>query len=268
MSRLALRDRTQTTRILILGHLQARPGATLSEIAEALGITVQAVSAHARAMAKAGWTSTQDGAYRPTPKGLQALHEGVRQLRDAVAELAAPLDVIQVTSAVAAAPIKAGETVGLFMVDGDLEARPGKDAPSRGRAMADAKPGGEAIVTDLKGMVSLEPGRLVVVSLPAAAEGGIARVDRERLRKRLAASLAPGKVGAHGTGARILARAMSEGGLRGPDFEFAADRACFNAAECGLDVLLLVTRDRLPEVMQAFERLNAQTLRRVPIELL
>jgi predicted transcriptional regulator len=267
MASLALRDRTQTTRVLILAHLQSRPGATLSEVAEALGVTVQAISAHARAMAKAGWTVSQDGAYRPTPKGLQALHEGVRQLRDAVADLAAPLAVIQVTSAVAAAPIKAGDTVGLFMVDGDLEARPGKDAPSRGRAVADAKPGGEAIVTDLKGMVSLEPGRLVVASLPAAAEGGIARVDRERLRKRVAATLQPAKVGAHGTGARILARSLGAG-FRPPDFEFAADRACFNAAECGLDVLLLVTRDRLPEVMQAFERLNAQTLRRVPIELL
>jgi predicted transcriptional regulator len=263
----ALRDRTQTTRILILAHLQSRPGATLSEVAEALGITVQAVSAHARAMAKAGWTASQDGAYRPTPKGLQMLHEGVRQLRDAVAELAAPLDVIQVTSAVAAAPIKAGETVGLFMVDGDLEARPAKDAPSRGRALHDVAPGAEAIVTDLKGMVSLEPGRLTVVSLPAAAEGGIARVDRERLRKRLVSGAAPRKVGAHGTGARILARELAKAGLR-LDFEFAADRACFNAAECGLDVLLLVTRDRLPEVMQAFERLNALTLRRVPIESL
>ncbi|HEX2065837.1 MAG TPA: hypothetical protein VHI93_03395, partial [Candidatus Thermoplasmatota archaeon] len=142
-----------------------------------------------------------------------------------------------------------------------------RDAPSHGRAVHDARPGGEAIVADLRGMVALEPGRLVVVSLPAAAEGGIARVDRERLRRRLA-SLTPRKVGAHGTGARILARDLAAAGLPGPHFEFAADRACFNAAECGLDVLLLVTRDRLPEVIQAFDRLNAQTLRRVPIELL
>ena len=34
MAGLALRDRTQTTRILILAHLQARPGATLSEAAK------------------------------------------------------------------------------------------------------------------------------------------------------------------------------------------------------------------------------------------
>lgn len=267
MPSLALRDRTQTTRLLILAHLRSSPGATLSEVATALGVTVQAVSAHARAMAKTGWVASQDGSYRPTPKGLQALHEGVRHLRDAVAELAAPLDVIQVASAVAAAPIKAGDVVGLFMVDGDLEARPARDAPSRGRAVADAKPGGEAIVTDLAGMVRLEPGRLVVVSLPAPAEGGIARVDRERLRKRLAAAVAPAKVGAHGTGARILARSLAGQGIGRLDFEFAADRAAFNAAERGLDVLLLVTRDRLPEVMQAFERLNAQTLRRVPVEL-
>lgn len=289
-----LRDRTAITRLLILAELQRRPGATLSDVADLLGITVQAVSVHARALAATGSLHLLNGTYAATPQGLQSVHEGVRQLNEAVAAVAAPLDVIQVTSAIAAKPVRAGEVVGLFMEDGDLAARPSATAASRGTARNDAQRGDEVIVAELQGMVRLEPGSLVLVSLPGPAEGGIAKVDRAGLRRHLQGR-APAKVGAHGTGARILARSLTaegaprertpgattgrRGATRNPDrgnpaaelqrldFEYAADRAAFNAAERGLDVLLFVTRDRLPEVMEALERLNADTLRRVPVEL-
>lgn len=263
-----LRDRTAITRLLIVAELHRRPGATLSDVAAALGITVQAVSVHARQLAAAGSLQLDDGAYRVAPKGLQSLHEGVRHLHDALNDLAAPLDVIQVTSAVAGASIAAGQSVGLYMEDGELAARPSTTAPSRGKAKNAAKAGEEVIVTQLQGMVRLEPGRLTLVSLPGPAEGGVANVDRQGLGKLLAGRK-PARVGAHGTGATLLARQLARhgGDVTRLDFEFAADRAAFNAAERGLDVLLFVTRDRLAEVMDAIERLNAETLRRVAVEL-
>ncbi|MEK6976437.1 MAG: winged helix-turn-helix transcriptional regulator [Candidatus Thermoplasmatota archaeon] len=261
-----LRDRTAITRLLIVAELQRRPGGTLSDVADALGITVQAVSVHARALAASGFLHLDDGSYQVSPKGLQSLHEGVRNLHEALNDLAAPLDVIQVTSAVAASSIAAGQSVGLYMEDGDLAARPSTTAPSRGKARNAAKAGDEVIVAHLQGMVRLEPGRLTLVSLPGPAEGGIGKIDRPGLT-RLLQGRTPAKVGAHGTGARILARSLAKDGFAPLDFEFAADRAAFNAAERGLGVLLFVTRDRLPEVMEAMERLNAGTLRRVTVEL-
>jgi predicted transcriptional regulator len=260
-----LRDRTENTRLLVLAGLETEPGATLSGIAARLGVTVQAVSAHARALAEHGLLEAEPTGYRPTAKGRQALHEGVRRLRDAVAALAAPLDVIQLASAVAAHPIQRGQAVGLWMSDGDLEARPlgkGPQPSSRGVARNDAAAGDEVVVEQLKGIVRLEPGHLRLITLPAPAEGGIARVDVPRL----ATMLPDGRLGAHGTGARILARKLAAAGRR-LDFEFAADQAAFNAAERGLPAVLLVSRDRLPEVMEALERLNAATLNRVPVEI-
>ena len=263
-----LRDRTGITRLLILAELERREGTTLSDVASALGVTVQAVSAHAKDLAAMGWLRSAEGSYRATPKGLQSLHEGVRHLRDAVGALAAPLDVIQLASAVAVANIQAGEAVGLFMEDGELAARPSTTAPSRGKAQNGARPGEEVIVTQLQGMVRLDPGRLTLVSVPGPAEGGVAKVDRQGLG-RLLQGRKPARVGAHGTGATLLARQLARhgGDVGRLDFEFAADRAAFNAAERGLDVLLFVTRDRLAEVMDAVERLNAETLRRVAVEL-
>lgn len=257
-----LRDKSGLTRLLILAELERERGATLSDVARRLDVTVQAVSTYAKALVKDGLLADADGGHAPTPQGLQHLHEGVRQLRAAVDAVATPLAVIHVTSAVAAARVKAGERVGLYMEGGDLAAKPRLRAPSSGRALRDAEPGEEVVVTDLAGLVDLQPGRLVVVAAPSPMEGGIARVDLSRLRGLLKDQPRAEKTGAVGTGAAILARRLGE-----VHFEFAADRAAFNAAERGLAVRLFVSRDRLPGVMQAFEEMNAGTLRRVVVEV-
>lgn len=257
-----LRDKSGLTRVLILSELEREPGATLSEVARRLDVTVQAVSSYAKTMVDEGLLAPGDAGHAVTPRGLQHLHESVRRLRTAVDAVATPLNVIRVTSAVAAAKVKAGERVGLTMENGDLAARPRQSAASTGRAMNDADAGEEVVVTDLAGLVDLAPGAITLIALPSPMEGGTARVDVPRLRALLKEQPRPRKVGAVGTGAAILAKRM--GAL---DFEFAAERAAFNAAERGLAVRLFVTRERLPDVVRAFEEQNAGTLRRVPIEM-
>lgn len=254
-----LRDKSAITRLLVLAEMEREPGITLSEIANRLDVTVQAVSTYAKSLVADGQL---DDAHRVTPAGLQALHEGVRQLRGAIDLVATPLAVIRVASAVAAGRIKAGDRVGLAMEEGDLAARPRQRASSTGRAMNDAEPGDEVVVSDLAGLVELTPGALHIVAIPAPAEGGLARVDVPRLRAQLKERPRPQKIGAVGTGARILAKRLGA-----VDFEFAAERAAFNAAERGLHARLFVSRDRLPDVMRAVDESNAGTLKRVAIEL-
>lgn len=256
-----LRDKTGITRLLVLAELEREPAATLSQVAQRLGVTVQAVSVYAKGLEEDGLLA-DGGDVRVTPKGLQQLHEGVRQLRGALDDLSRPLSVIRTTSAIAAAKVQAGERVGLFMEDGDLAARPRSRAASSGRAMHDADEGEEVVVTDLSGLVDLTPGVITVVSVPSPMEGGTRRLDLPRLRALLREHTKPQRVGAVGTGAAIVAKRL--GAL---DFQFAADRAAFNAAERGLDVRLFVSRERLPEVMAAFDQLNAGTLKRVGIQL-
>lgn len=260
----ALRDKAGITRLLVLAELQKDPGATLSDVAEQLDVTVQAVSTYAKGLVADGLLESSTGPHRVTPRGLQALHEGVRRLRSAVDAVATPLSVIRTTSAVAATKVRAGERVGLVMQDGDLAARARARASSMGRALNDAEPGEEVVVTELSGLVDLAPGRIHVVAVPGPLEGGVTRVDLPRLRAMLKEAPKPDKTGAVDTGARILARRLA-GQV---DFEFAAERAAFNAAERGLRVRLFVSRERLPDAMRAFEEQNAGTLRRVGIDLL
>ncbi|MGB0653614.1 MAG: MarR family transcriptional regulator [Thermoplasmatota archaeon] len=257
-----LRDRTGNTRLLALALLQRHPGTTLSDVARRLGITVQAVSTHARALAADGLLTPLDGAYQVTPKGLQALQDGLEALREVVHGLTEGVSRVESVSAIAKEHLTAGTRVGLFMEDGDLVARadPRGLAASQGHAQTDCTAGQEVVVRGLAGIVDLEPGRITLVSLPAPAEGGVARVHRARLAEALASRPAD-RVAAVGTGAQALA---SERGR--VDLAFAADHAAFNAAERGLDVHLFVTRDRLSDVLQVLERLNDRTLKRVPVE--
>lgn len=256
-----LRDKAEVTRLLILAEMEREPGATLSDIAAKLDVTVQAVSAYAKELVSDGLL-LEEGPHRVTSKGLQTLHEGVRQLRAAVDAVATPLAVIRVASAIAATKIKENERVGLVMQGGDLHARARFRAASTGRALGDADVGEEVVVGDLTGLVELAPGKITLIALPSPMEGGTARVDVARLRGMLKELPRADKIGALGTGARVLAARLGS-----IDFDFAAARAAFNAAERGLDVRLFVSRDRLPEAMQAFEQGNAGTLKRVSIEL-
>lgn len=257
-----LRDKAGITRLLILAELEREPGATLSDVAAHLDVTVQAVSAYAKELVADGLLA-EGGPQRVTSKGLQVLHEGVRQMRSAVDAVATPLAVIRVASAIAATKIKEGERVGLVMQDGELHAKARLRSASMGRALRDAEPGDEVVVGDLTGLVELAPGSIHVVAVPSPMEGGIARVDLPRLRALLKEASRVDKVAALGTGARVLAARF--GAI---DLDYAAARAAFNAAERGLAVRLFVSRDRLPEAMQAFEQGNAGTLRRVPLEII
>lgn len=228
-------------------------------------MTVQAVSNYVRDLAREGLLELSDERYIVTPKGIETLQEGFRTLRREVDDALQDLTVIDVAAALAGARIRAGDPVGLFMEDGELVARPRASASSRGRALNDAAPGEEVGVTELDGVVDLKPGTVWMVKVPAAHEGGSRAVDAAALLASLdARGIGRDRVGGHGTSAKLLAR---RAGLP-LDLEFAAPRAAYTAATVGLDVLLFVTRDLLPEALRELDTLNAGALVPVRYELL
>jgi putative transcriptional regulator len=261
-----LRDRTAITRLLILhGYHRTNGAVSQRELAEDLGVTVQAVSTYVQGMAKDGLIEKTDaGLLVPTARGFQSLQEGFRDLKRSVDGVVGDLAVIEATSALAAARARAGERVGLVMESGDLVARAGRPSASTGVAVNDAAPGEEVLVRSLEGVVDLKPSRLLVLGIPGPVEGGLAKLSRRAARAALRDRAPPGaKVAVHGTGAKILAREM---GL-GPDIEFAPVAAAVNAAERGVPALLLVTSDLLRDALEELDRLNRETLTRVPYEV-
>lgn len=259
-----LRDRTYVTRLLILRAFHEQPGRTLADVGAGLDVTVQAVSAYVKDLRDAKLLEDADAGLVPTARGLEELRSGLAHLKRAVDDALAPLSVIDVTSALAGARIRAGDEVGLFMERGDLVARPRVASESRGRAVNAAEHGEEVLVRDLAGVVALAPGRVCVVQLPAPVEGGARRVAPKRLLATLKErGFADARVAVAGTGAKALAQ---RAGLE-VAIEFASVEGAFNAAERGLDVALLVTRDLLKDAIALLDARNAATLSRVPIAL-
>ena len=229
-----LRDPARLTRLLVLGAVH--DGASrLGDIAKALDISVQAAGGHVRALREAGRIETD--ALRVTPAGRQWLIDESHIAEEAARRVAAGAHRIPVVSARAAADLDAGATVALVMEEGDLVAVPG-DGPSRGITRNAAVAGDEVVVGDLEGMAPLRPGAIRLEVVPGPAEGGAGKLAGRR---------PDGLVAALGTGAALAAADW------GVDLRFAPVEAAINAAHRGLDVVLVVSRDRLAEALAALE---------------
>lgn len=259
-----LRDRTFLTRLLILRELVANPDAPLREIAEALDVTPQAVSQHAKELAREGLLADHDGRRTVTTEGVQTLQEGLRRLKRVVEQAAESVKLVRRATAEAATPVKKGQRVGLFLEDGRLVARADRVSTSMGQAAVDAESGEEVIVEDLSGVVPLEPGRIAIVRLPGPEDGGGRAVDDARVRAWIDERGPADRVGAIGTGARLLARRLGYGDL----MEFAVARSAFHAAELGLVVAVLVEPDQMLDTLAVLDSLNGEAKRRIPVETL
>jgi predicted transcriptional regulator len=261
-----IRDKGFLTRILILSHLRASPRATLREVGERIGITMQAVSLYVQTLEQDGHVEAHpSGGRRVTPKGHQWLQDGLLAAKRVIEEALDPLTVIKATSAIAGGRIEAGGRVGLTMENGILMARADRASPSQGHALNAAKSGEEVLVTDLEGVVPLNPGRIFVIRLPRPEDGGSTRVDTSDLAREFGARIYRGtKTGVIGLGARIVAERLG----RPIDFEFGAAPAAFHAAELGLDSILLVAGDEFRACMSMLEKLNAQSPQHVVVDVL
>ena len=248
------------TRLLILLEVSVRNHSVQRTIAEALGMTVQGASEYLRAMQSDHLIQIIDGEYRPTFEGVRVLHQQFRDLRDFVDRGSKGLSIIDVTAAIAGNMIQRGETVGLFMERGELVAYVGRESPSRGRAIVQAGRGEDVGV---EGIVDLKPGRISLLRIPSAADGGSRRVDRDRARKVLrrvgAAVVAILDAPASALAAKLRVR---------PDIRFGAIPAAIEAAERGLDVAVILPEDRVASAVTAIEGANERLGEKIPYETL
>jgi len=236
-----LRSKRNATRYQILVEIAERqPAVNQQEIADAIGITAQAVSDYLQDLVAEGFVDKGGrGRYEVTKEGVDWLIGRTDELRTFVEHVSEDvIGQVEVETALATTEIREGETVSLTMRDGILRARTGATGSATAVAVTDADPGSDVGVSSFEGVVDYDLGTVTVLSLPGVRNGGSRAVDPDDL-----AALAAENDVVAVAGVEAYAAASTAG--VDPDVRFGTVEAVHEAATKGLDVLLVAATDSL-----------------------
>ena len=236
-----LQSKRNATRYQILVQIAKRqPAVSQQEIADAIGITAQAVSDYLQDLVAQGYVDKQGrGRYEVTKEGVDWLISQTEELRDFVRYVSEDvIEQVEVETAIATTDVSEGESVSLSMQDGVLRAMAGGAGSATAVAVTDADAGRDVGVTNFEGVVDFEPGSVTVVSVPRVQNGGSSSVDSDTVVELLDRH---DLLAAAGTEALAAVRAAD----LEPDVRFGTVDAVQEAAIKGLDVLLFAAADVL-----------------------
>ncbi|QGN06617.1 winged helix-turn-helix transcriptional regulator [Halorhabdus sp. CBA1104] len=239
-----LDNKRAATRFRILVEIAERqPAVSQGEIAQAVGVTSQAVSEYIRELVEDGFVEKEGRSrYRVTNEGVDWLFSAatdVRRFADHVTEDV--LGSVQEDAALAVEPIVEGQSVALFMKTGLLRARPGEDGAT-GVATTDADAGEVVGVTGFEGVIELQPGEVDILQVPPVRSDETPDLDRLQTAAHDADLVTAAGVEAVG--------ALKEAEIT-PTTHFAAGEVAADAASRGLSVVVVATTDVVGRVTDA-----------------
>ena len=236
-----LRSKRDATRYQILVEVAERqPAVSQREVAEAIGVTAQAVSDYLQGLVEEGFVRNPGrGRYEVTKEGVDWLIGRTDELRGFVTHVSENvIGQVEVETALATARIEEGDAVSLSMRDGTLRATPGTDGSTTAVAVTAATLDQDVGVTDFEGVLDYELGRVIAVSIPRIRDGGSGAVPPETIRRQLGDDPLIVTAGTEAVAAAMAADVD-------PDVRFGTPRAVEEAAARGIDVLLLSVSDQL-----------------------
>jgi len=252
----AFKKKGELTRFQILAEIaENQPHIRQRDIAEKLGITVQAVSENIKTLTDQGYIQAGNGRshYKLTKRGIEKLKREAITLRKYADSVLETMSTYKSTwPAIAKENLKKGEEVELFMEDGILYAKKRTDGQAHGKVLHNAKKGEDVALTELSGLINLKKGKVTILVLPRINEGGSRAANLRKIKKIYEQDY--DKVGVMGTVARAVADKLN---LR-VDFEFATPEATLAAAKRGLNVLVLAVGRMSKSIARKLERENIE----------
>lgn len=236
-----LQSKRNATRYQILVQIAERqPAVNQQEIADAIGITAQAVSDYLQGLVEHGYVNKHGrGRYEVTKEGVDWLISQTDALRHFVQHVSEDvIGQVEIETAIATTDISEGETVSLTMQDGVLRAVSGGTGSATAVAVTSAAAGRDVGITNFEGVVDYDLGTVTVVAIPQVQDEGSSAVPPDRVAE---IADAHDLVAVAGVEALAAATAAS----LEPDVRFGSAAAVQEAATKGLDVLLLAATDVL-----------------------
>lgn len=236
-----LRSKRNATRYRILtGIAERQPAVSQREVADAIGVTSQAVSDYLKDLIDQGYVEKHGrGRYEVTKEGVDWLLTRTDELREFVGHVSEDvIEEVEVDTALATTAIDEGSTVSLAMGDGVLRATAGDAGSATAIAVTDAAAGEDVGVTDFTGVLDYDLGTVTVFSVPQVQDGGSTTLDPETVAD---AAADHDLVATAGTEALAATRAADVD----PDIRFGTATAVREAATKGLNVCLIAVADQL-----------------------
>ena len=235
-----LDSKRDATRYQVLVEIAARqPAVSQNEIAEAIGVTSQAVSDYVRELVEHGYVDKGGRSrYEVTKEGVDWLISRTDSLQTYLDRVSSDvLGSVDVDAAIATGAVSEGSEVGLIMRDGILHANPA-GGTATAVTVTSGKHGEAVGVTDFEGVVDYETGTVTVLPVPAVTE--TESVESEALLTDLSDESLLAVAGTEAYALVVQADVY-------PDIRFGTVDGVAEAAVRGLDVRLIITADQLPQ---------------------
>ena len=230
-----LRDKSQMTKIFILLEI-LKGKRKLKDIANSVGITVQGVSEYMKILERDELIKNGE----ITLSGLEFITQSLEDIGEFLQYANKLVGKTKIVEAIAGEDIKKGDKVGLFMENGYIHAYK-KESSSTGIAIHNAKKGEDVGVGNLKGIIKINYGEIVVYPMPSIEDGGSRKVNTEKIRKIIDKNK---KIGVCGVVPYIILTNLAD-----IDFEFSAVNATIDAYYRGISSQLFVSHEMLPHIL-------------------
>lgn len=242
----AFKKRGALTHFQILSEISKQdPHLKQKDLAEKLGITIQAVSENIKTLIELGYITSKDGRspYKITQSGIDKVKKDAISLRKYTDDVLETMNHYKtIWPAIAKEKLKKDDIVGLYMDDGVLYAHK-KEENATGVVLEGAEENMDVALTNLTGLIDMTVGEVTVINVPTIKEGGSKACDLELIKniyeKGTNAGGKHNKVAVAGTVSRAVTMKLDI-----PiDIEYAAPQATANAARKGLNVLAICVGD-------------------------
>ncbi|MCK9151643.1 MarR family transcriptional regulator [Methanobacterium alcaliphilum] len=251
-----LKRKGDLTRFQILGEIaRSQPHLRQKDIADKMGITVQAVSENIKGLIDEGFVESGAGRskYKITKRGIERLKKEAVLLRKYADEVLGVMNSYKsIWPAIANEDLKSGDEVGLFMDGGTLYATKSlysskENTSAYAEVLNDALKGEDVALAGLGGTIQLDPGNVVILTLPTIDDGGSRACDVKKVMEIYEKGF--DRVGIMGTVSRGL---VDKVGIK-VDFEFATPQASVAAAKRGLNVLVFAVGKMTNSIIRRLE---------------
>jgi putative transcriptional regulator len=256
-----LANKRAAMRFRVLVEIAERqPAVSQGEIADAVGVTSQAVSEYIRELVEEGLVEKEGRSrYRVTTEGVDwtlSAAADVRRFADHVTDDV--LGSVQEDAAIATDAIEEGQTVGLSMHEGLQHATPrsedddasGQTGSATGVATTDGDAGDVVGVTGFEGVIDLKPCEAHVIQVPSVRSGLPDESDLTEIRRACERADVVVAAGVEAVGA------LREVGIDSVG-HFAAGEVAADAASRGLDAVVVASVDNVGRVTDALRDAGA-----------